>query len=64
MSDPNGPDDVCSLCHVKMSTGPCTHLIDLGEGRVGMPRSVWNELVADRLILRRIVAESGDGSTP
>jgi len=49
------PDNLtteCSLCHVLLSTGTCTHLIDFGDGRVGMKRSTWESLVTDRHLLR------------
>jgi len=43
---------VCSLCGVTMSTGDCNHLIDFGDGRVGMKRSEWESLIEDWLRLR------------
>lgn len=42
----------CSLCGVPLSTGDCNHLLDLGDGRVAMKRTVWEGLVEDRLRLR------------
>lgn len=37
----------CSLCHVPLSTGSCKHLLDLGDGRVALSRSVWESLIED-----------------
>lgn len=39
-------DTECSLCHVPLSTRTCRHLLDLGDGRVVVPRAVWEDLVA------------------
>lgn len=44
----------CTLCHVPYSTGSCQHLLDLGDGRVVISRTVWEELVADRHRLRNL----------
>lgn len=54
--EPGPLEEICTLCHVLLSTGTCRHLLDLGHGRVGMPRKVWEDLVEDRLKLERITA--------
>jgi hypothetical protein len=43
---------ICELCHVRFSTEDCLHLLDLGDGRIIMPRHVWEGLVEDRHRLR------------
>jgi hypothetical protein len=51
----NGPEEEeCGLCHVPRSTGTCDHLLDLGDGRVAMKRSVWESLVEDRYRLNHL----------
>jgi hypothetical protein len=60
-SDPNLLDMMCSLCHVKMSTGPCHHLLELDDGRIGLPRVEWESLIEDRLRLREMEREGEGG---
>lgn len=54
----SGPnlDQTCVLCHIVIGTETCTHLLDLGDGRVVIPRRVWEDLVEDRLRLRELEA--------
>ena len=54
-------EEVCSLCHVVLGTGTCNHLLDLGDGRVVIPRDVWEDLVEDRLELRELKKELENG---